>query len=541
MAAPTRVCPSCQKPLPEEAVFCPSCGEATPMEISGDTGQAQTSETVGTDDHDYHKQLQRALGDGYELRDVIGQGGFGTVYLAWDRPLARAVAVKTIRPELAAWPGFLKQFRREAQILAQIRHPNVVEVFAFGEDDQLAFMVMPLVSGNTLAQHIAEQCPMPVPDVMPIMRGVANGLIAAHGRGIIHRDVKPANIIWDPETTHWRIMDFGIARAEQSALRTLTTAPTPIGTPLYMSPEQVEDPKGTDHRADIYGYGATFYEALTGRPPFDGESILAVAVMHKIEPLVAPRSVNPDIPEKLNDCVERCLAKQPVDRFQSFQEVLLSLDPSGRSAWDLPTDPTTEPFLSRYRERRNVYLSATASQLPNPDIYELPDARVLQIGYGDITTERVDAVVSSDDNMLCMNGGVSGQIRAVGGEGVCLEAKRFIPVRPGRVVVTTAGDLPARFVLHGVTLGFGPKYGHSSLPWAATVTPSRDLISEIVEGCFYHGDTLDLQSIAFPLLGTGAGGFSREVCLDTMFRVLLRKLLQGVSSVKEVRIVLFPM
>jgi O-acetyl-ADP-ribose deacetylase (regulator of RNase III) len=142
-------------------------------------------------------------------------------------------------------------------------------------------------------------------------------------------------------------------------------------------------------------------------------------------------------------------------------------------------------------------------------------------------------------NHLTMAGGVSARIVTMGGGSIAEEARRFVPVRPGRVIVTRAGALRASFVFHSVTLGFGPKYWGTRIRWGATVEPSRDLISEIVEGCFYHAETLELESLAFPLLGTGAGGFARDLCLDTMFRVLLRKLLFGVTSVREVRIVVF--
>ncbi len=534
-------CPSCSAELQVHTAYCPHCGEPTPTALSEESDSGQADRQVGPG-AEFTEHLQAALGLRYELKHLIGRGGFGAVYAAWDARLQRRVAVKSIRPDLLAWPGFLQRFRREARLLAQLRHPSVVEVFDFGERDRVAFMVMPFLGGNTLEQRLESVAGLEVEEALPIMRQAAEGLLAAHDRGIVHRDVKPSNIMWDEATEHWRIMDFGIAKAEYPGLLSLTSTSAPMGTPMYMAPEQAEDPRGADHRADIYSYGATFYRALTGRAPFEGDAPLAVLIKAKIDPLVSPRSLNPAIPDYLNDCVERCLAKEPADRLQSFRDVLTVLegaDSGGPSAWHLPSDPISNDALARYQLRRAAYLTKEGPGLEEPDVYELPNGRRLTVVHGDITDHQVGAIVSSDDNLLTMGGGVSGRILIAGGSSIAEEAKRFTPVRPGRVIVTTAGDLAASFVFHAVTLGFEPKYWGTRIRWGATVEPSRDLISEIIEGCFYHAETLELYSLAFPLLGTGAGGFARDVCLDTMFRVLLRKLLFGITSVREARIVLF--
>jgi O-acetyl-ADP-ribose deacetylase (regulator of RNase III) len=216
--------------------------------------------------------------------------------------------------------------------------------------------------------------------------------------------------------------------------------------------------------------------------------------------------------------------------------------------WDHSDDPAAAPFLARYAERRRLYLEGET--LPQADVYTFGNGRRLVVLTGDITEQEVDALVSSDDESLSMGGGVSRRILNAGGPSIAEEAYRYVVgrslyplaerpakyvlpshgVRPGRAVVTAAGELKAKFIFHGVTLGA------DAGTW---VEPSRDLIAEIMESCFYHADTLRIRSIAFPLLATGAGGFPKDVCLDTMFRFLVRKLLRGVTTVTEARLVLY--
>jgi O-acetyl-ADP-ribose deacetylase (regulator of RNase III) len=304
-----------------------------------------------------------------------------------------------------------------------------------------------------------------------------------------------------------------------------------MGTPYYMAPEQAEDPRGIDTRADIYSFGATFYHALTGQPPFDGTTAFSVLYKHKTEPLISPIARNPDISERTSELLERCLAKSPTERFPSFADLLKQLEPTAGVLfpWNEPDDAALADYLARYHRRRDAYLFGE-DERGVLDIYKFPNARALVVVWGNIVEEVVDAVVSSDDEYLPMDYGVALAIRDAGGSPIEEEARRYVKVRPGRAVVTSAGSLPARFVFHGVTMGqLGEKF----------VLPSRDLISEIMASCFYHADSLGITSIAFPLLGTGAGGFSREVCQDTMFRFLARMLLRGLTCVREARLVLF--
>ena len=474
----------------------------------------------------------RALSPRYDLLDEVGRGGMGVVYKARHRTLERLVALKITLPGAPT-----ERFLREARLLAQIRSPHVVAVHDCEVlPDGCPMLVMEWVEGTNLQDLIQQRHgPLAEPEVLPWMRETSAGMLAAAGMNIIHRDFKPSNILID-EQGRARVADFGLARGPEGQGQITLQGLGMMGTPYYMAPEQAENPRGVDTRADIYSFGATFYHALTGVTPFDGETTFTILFRHKTEPLIPPRTRNPELSEHLNEFLERCLAKSPNDRFPSFAEVHRSLaGPSGQSPWEDWPDETLAGYLTRYQARREVYLR-DRTQLTEPDIYDFPGGRRLLILVGDMVEQEVDALVSSEDGHLTMGEtvpnprGVASALRRVAGPGYAEEARRFIPIRPGRVVVTPAGELPARFVFHGITLEGSVE---------DRVCPSRDLISEILAACFYHADTLYVRTLAFPLLGTGTGGFSPEVCLDTMFRFLARMLLRGLTTVREVRIVLF--
>jgi O-acetyl-ADP-ribose deacetylase (regulator of RNase III) len=243
--------------------------------------------------------------------------------------------------------------------------------------------------------------------------------------------------------------------------------------------------------------------------------------------LITPQSLNAELSDRVSQILERCLAKSPRDRFQSFAEVVAHLDEASSSAdlWDDNRDTALRPFLDRYGARREDYLSSRFEE----DCYEFADGRVLKIVKGDIVEQRVDAIVSSDDSQLSMSGGVSCCILIAAGPLLRDEVQAFAPARPGRVVVTRAGQLPARFVFHGITLGI-----HKD----NVLLPSRDIIAEILKNCFYHADTLYVKSMAIPQIGGGVGGFPKATGLDLMFRFVARTLVHNLTGVREVRIVL---
>jgi eukaryotic-like serine/threonine-protein kinase len=463
----------------------------------------------------------------YDVLELIGRGAMGEVYRGRHATLDKQVAIKVLTPG-----GDTERFLREAQIAARVSSPHIVSVFDYHLlASGSAIIVMELVRGRSLGEEIELGCALPIDRLARYMRDAADGLQAASGVGIVHRDLKPSNLLID-ETGRLRISDFGLARMDSSASTTaagtLTKAGVIFGTPLYMAPEQAEDPHGADVRSDIYSYGATFYHAATGVPPFTAPGILGVLLKHKLETPAAPRARRAEIPSRVNDVIERCLAKAPLDRFQTFTQVHAALGDSRLSPWEEGFDPAVQHVVDRYRAERERILADVADGR-ELGYYRLPNNRVLLIRRGDIADAVADAIVSSDDESLSMGGGVSAALNARSGDVLRREVKKYGRVRQGGVVITSAGALRARFVLHGVTI----EYRDSDV-----LLPSRDILLQIIAGCFYHADTLQLQTMAFPLIGTGAAGFSREICLDTIFQQLAKRLISSAHTVERVDIVL---
>jgi serine/threonine protein kinase len=431
--------------------------------------------------------------------EILNEVGRGVVYRARHKTLDKEVAIKILLPGAS-----LDRFVREAKLLAKIRSPHVVAVHDFDIlSDGRPLLVMEWVEGNDLSRCLrAQRGALSEENVLPWMRQTCEGMLAAANEGIIHRDLKPSNILIDNQGRA-RVADFGLARGPTS-LGDLSQSGSVMGTPYYMAPEQAEDPRRIDTRADVYSFGATFYHALTGSPPFEGATPFAVPYKHKTEPLISPKARNPFLSERTSQLLERCLAKSPNDRFPSFANILQQLQPAPGALWPWETsdDAQLAPYLARYQGCRGRYLWPLRQYTTEVDTYEFPHGRLLNIRVGNIVEEALDAIVSSDDAHLSMGGGVSAWIRRAAGPAMVEEARRYVPVRPGRAVVTSAGNLPARFIFHGVTIGRLD---------GQRVYPSRDLISEIMASCFYHADSLQVCTIAFPLLGTGAGVSRRRM------------------------------
>jgi serine/threonine protein kinase len=463
----------------------------------------------------------------YEILGEAGRGGMGIVYRARQKSLERVVAIKITLPEAP-----IERFLREARLLAKIKSPYVVTVHDFEVlPNGCPLLVMEWVEGIDLRSLILKQNePLTESDVIPWMRHTCEGMLIAAEQGIIHRDLKPSNLLIDDHGCA-KVADFGLARGPGS-LSELSQVGCMMGTPYYMAPEQAEDPRGVDTRADIYSFGATFYHALTGKPPFQGETAFSILYKHKTEPLVSPRVRSPGLSERTSDLIERCLAKAPADRFSSFAELLKHLQPTTNvsSPWVVSEDRELAAYLERYQARKPSYLSERSSWNLDLDVYPFPWGQTIRIIRGDLVSQSVDALVNSDTCYLQMDFGVSLALRQAGGNEIFEELARQKPVRPGRAVVTTAGKLPARLIFHGVTVGFVE---------GQLVRASRDLIAEIIASCFYQADSYEVRSIAFPLLATGAQGFPRGTCLDAMFQCLARMFLRGLTSVREARIVLY--
>src|SRR5690349_8595794 len=280
------------------------------------------------------ERVAAAVGPQYEIDDEIGRGGMSVVYRARDRRLNRPVAIKVLPPELAHDPAIRARFTREAQTSAQLSHAHIVPIYDVGERDGIAYFVMALVTGGSLAMHLTREPRQPVDEVRRILAEIADALAYAHLRGVIHRDIKPDNILLDRQTGRVMVTDFGIAWATEAGAR-LTATGIAVGTPTYMSPEQAVGERELDGRSDIYSTGVLGYQMLTGRVPFEAGNSMALLLKHVTERPKPIAELRPDAPRGLRETIERAMTKAPEDRWPTaaaFREALLSSESLG-PAW----------------------------------------------------------------------------------------------------------------------------------------------------------------------------------------------------------------
>src|SRR6185437_1215682 len=255
----------------------------------------------------------------YEVLSEIGRGGMGIVLKAFDPSLHRVVAIKVLAPQLATSGVARKRFLREAKAAAAVTHDHIVTIHAVDEANGLPYLVMQYIAGMSLQDRIDKDGPLELADILRIGMQTASGLAAAHGQGIVHRDIKPANILLEDGVQRVKITDFGLARAMDDA--SLTQSGFVAGSPLYMAPEQARG-EAMDHRADLFSLGSVLYTMCTGRPPFRAANTLAVLRRVSEDPPRPIRETNPDMPDWLVAVVEKLLAKEPAERFQSAGEVV---------------------------------------------------------------------------------------------------------------------------------------------------------------------------------------------------------------------------
>ena len=293
------------------------------------------------------EQLERisaALGASYRIEREIGMGGMATVYLAHDLKHDRKIALKVLRPELTAAMG-TDRFPREIHIIAQLQHPHIVPLYDSGESGGFLFYVMPFVEGESLRARLARSGPLSISETVRLLKEITDALAYAHARGIVHRDIKPDNVMLSGR--HAAVTDFGVAKAVSAAAGdNLTTVGIAVGTPQYMSPEQAMAEPVIDHRTDLYAVGVLGYEMLTGRPVFEAitaQQMLSAQVLEQPKDI---RERRPEVPALLAEALLKCLAKNPAERWQSAEELLAQLEVIATTPSGGITPTTTRPITA---------------------------------------------------------------------------------------------------------------------------------------------------------------------------------------------------
>ena len=340
-------CPRCGNELPGQAAFCPKCGNATPAGAVGDRAEPVPA-ADGAAQSATRELLVAALGQDFLLGDLLGMGGFAEVYTAFDRRLKRRVAVKVLREELRGDTAIRERFRREAEVVARLRHPHVVPIYAVGEAQDLAYFVMPLLEGQTLAAALETEGRWSFPEVCRILREAASALSEAHRAGLIHRDVKPENIFLDGPDRRVVIMDFGIAKAIDEQASHLTATGMLVGSPQFMSPEQAAGDR-VDALSDQYSLALVGYRMLSGQLPFEADSLRALLYKQATELPPPLENLRPDIPVALDAVITRALAKERAQRFPTMGEFETALTKvASEVAGDFRRRRTVPPLAERW-------------------------------------------------------------------------------------------------------------------------------------------------------------------------------------------------
>ncbi|HEU5259793.1 MAG TPA: protein kinase [Gemmatimonadales bacterium] len=319
-------CYRCRTPVPESSRYCSSCG----ADVSGGGAPPTTSNTELL-----QQRLQRLIEGKYRIDRLLGKGGMGAVFLAHDLTLEREVAIKVLPPDVAQDDQIVRRFQQEAKTAAKLDHPNIIPIYRVESEGGLNYFVMKYVSGTSLEDLLERQEPIPVAEIQRILWEAARALGHAHQRGVVHRDVKPANIMFDHDG---RVMltDFGISKALQAATGFTATGMI-IGTPHYMAPEQAKG-QTVDGRADQYSLGVVGYRMIAGELPFVGDSVHTILYKHIFEEAPRAAARRADAPEHLSAAVARAMAKEPHHRYPTMEEF-------ATAAW--PEQPVAVPAKGR--------------------------------------------------------------------------------------------------------------------------------------------------------------------------------------------------
>ncbi|MFN8383530.1 MAG: protein kinase [Anaerolineales bacterium] len=263
----------------------------------------------------------------YEVIKELGQGGMAIVYLARDPYMKRQVAIKVLPRQFTFDPQFRTRFQREAEVIATLEHPAIVSVYDFGEHEDQPYIVMRYMSAGSLGDLLMEKGALPIPEIASIFQRIGSAVDYAHSQGIIHRDIKPGNILFDTQGGVY-LSDFGIAKIAESTMG-FTGTGSMVGTPAYMSPEQARGEKDLDGRCDIYSLGVVLFESLSGQLPFKADTPMGVAVAHITEPVPDLRTRNPNVPAEFDSVIRKALDKNPADRYQTATELAQAINTPG--------------------------------------------------------------------------------------------------------------------------------------------------------------------------------------------------------------------
>jgi serine/threonine-protein kinase len=358
-------CQQCEAPVMEGALFCSKCG-ADVTALHGPDSATLEVTAVGTPVPRVQSTMRQILRDAtlgeYEILSELGRGGMATVFLAHDISLDRKVAIKVMAPHLLEGEGMSERFKLEARTAAQLSHPHIIPIYAVKETESTLFFVMKFVEGKPLDDIIKKMGQLPIPMVKDILTKVGSALGYAHRRGVVHRDVKPANVMIDEEGTPI-VTDFGIAKVAEA--KGLTMTGTTIGTPTYMSPEQCEAKEVTGS-SDQYSLGVVAWEMLTGSAPFAGDSAVTTMYKHCHEPLPPLQDFRPDSPAEVLETVTRMLSKAPSERWPSLEAAMRKLGPATQDQLDPIRRELLE--LARDTDARELIAQLSTPRSPMPGV-----------------------------------------------------------------------------------------------------------------------------------------------------------------------------